>query len=143
MIQKLSLSDETMTILENFNGLFLAIDRDYAALRTAISEINQEQEDLLHELELSPLDAVERSIVANKLIEVRKVRRQLLNDFAVIDPFLQFRRGHDTWAIPLASLQKRMRKIRDAQDNRQYTPRRRQDIKLFRGELANGDAEDE
>jgi len=140
-LRTMNLSDESITILENFNGLINGIERDYAAVREAISEVNKEQEDLLHELELSPLAAHERSLVANKMIEVRLRRRQLLNDFAVIEPLIRFRKGHDSLLIPLAKMLRDMVKIKDAMGSRQYTPRIRTDIKLYRGKLAKGEAE--
>ena len=143
MINRLNLSDETITIIENFSNMFFSIDRDYSAVREALSDVNREQQDLLHELELSPLDAVERSIVANKLIEVRKRRRQLANDMAIVEPMIRFAKGHESLKIPMAKLLNDMQKTKENLSGRQYTPRVRKDIKLFQGELSREDLKDE
>lgn len=141
MINQLNLSDESITIIDNFYGLIAGIDKDYAAIRAALSEVNQEQEDLLHELELSQLAAHERSIVANKLIEVRRRRRQLLNDFQIIEPALRFAKAHEALKLTLYRLAHGMRKVQDSLNSRQYTPRIRTDIKLYQGELSREVAE--
>lgn len=132
----MNLSDETIQAVEKFNFAMANIERDYSLIRESLSSVNEEQQDLLHELELSPLAADERSLTANKLIEVRKRRRQLANDFAIIEPLVRFKKGHETLGIPLAKLLRDMQKIREALATRQYTPRIRTDIKLYKGELS-------
>lgn len=125
------LSDESITILENFSNMFSGIERDYAAIREGLSNANQEQEDLLHELELSPFSSYEGFLLAKKLQEVRKRRRELDNDFIILSKLIDFRKTHAAWEVPLYRLLTDMRKTQESLSYRLYSPRIRTDIKLY------------
>lgn len=142
-IRQMNLSDESITILENFYGLLNGLVKEYVMLREELSTVNLEQQDLLHEFELSPLSASERSIIAGKMIEVRKRRRQIDNSIKIIAPAVKFCDEHKSLVVTLYRLIHVMRKINDGFFSRQYTPRIRTDIKLYQGALAGDGVVDE
>ena len=142
-IRQMNLSDESITILENFYGLLHGLGKEYVALREELSTSNLEQQDLLHEFELSPLSASERSIIAGKLIEVRKRRRQIDNAIKIIGPAVKFCDEHKNLVVTLYRLIHAMRKTKDGLASRQYTPRVRTDIKLYQGTLTEEGSADE
>lgn len=141
--RQMNLSDESITIIENFYGLLHGLGKEYATLREELSTVNCEQQDLLHEFEFSPLSASDRSVVAGKMIEVRKRRRQIDNAIKIIGPAVDFCNSHKSLVISLCHLQIKMRGIKAGLEGRQYTPRVRTDIKLYQGALAREGAEDE
>ena len=142
-LRQMNLSDESITILENFYGLLNGLVKEYVMLREELSTVNLEQQDLLHEFELSPLSASERSIIAGKMIEVRKRRRQIDNAIKIIGPAVDFCNSHKSLVISLYHLQIKMRGLKAGLEGRQYTPRVRTDIQLYHGALAGECVEDE
>ena len=142
-IRQMNLSDESITILENFYGLLHGLGKEYVALREELSTSNLEQQDLLHEFELSPLSASERSIIAGKLIEVRKRRRQIDNAIKIIGPAVKFCDEHKSLVVTIYKLLNVMTKTKAGLEGRQYTPRVRTDIKLYQGSLTEEGSADE
>ena len=139
----MNLSDESITIIENFYGLLHGLGKEYVALREELSKVNLEQQDLLHEFELSPLSASERSIIAGKMIEVRKRRRQIDNSIKIIAPAVKFCDEHKSLVVTIYRIIHLMQKTKDGLASRQYTPRVRTDIKLYQGTLMKEGAADE
>ena len=69
--------EEILIIMKNF---FEGIGKEHSELLEELTNKELEQQDLLHELELSNLDAVEITKVAISLKKVRKERRVIKND---------------------------------------------------------------
>ena len=65
----------TEEFLVNMKQFFEGIDKVRTNLEQEISKVELERNDLLHELELAKLNAVEMSKVAKKLRDVLKERR--------------------------------------------------------------------
>lgn len=129
------LSKEIVNVCAGFAALINTVDSDYSAVRAGLTDVNREQEDLLHELELSPLSACERSLVANKLIEVRHRRRQLDNDFKMLQLIIDHNKKHPDWLVASYKLSRDVRASLKGLESRTYTPRIRKDIKLYQGDL--------
>ena len=70
-------NDEMTTeeFLVNMKQFFEGIDKVRTNLEQEISKVELERNDLLHELELAKLNAVEISQVAKKLRDILKKRR--------------------------------------------------------------------
>lgn len=142
-IRQMGLSEESITIIENFYGLLHGLGKEYATLREELSTVNCEQQDLLHEFEFSPLSASDRTIVGGKMIEVRKRRRQIDNAIKIIGPAVKFCDEHKSLVVTIYKLLNVMTKTKAGLEGRQYTPRVRTDIKLYQGTLAGECADDE
>ena len=129
---KTELSNDILTAVQQFSTLFNSIDSDYAAIRTALSDANQEQEDLLHEIELSPFNSYEGYLLAKKLRDVRLCRRQLDNDLKISQLIIDFVKKHPDLGIALFKLARDTSASMNGLATRTYTPRIRKDIKLYK-----------
>ena len=69
--------EEILVIMKNF---FEGIEKEHSELIEELRNKELEQQDLLHELELNNLNAVEITKVAVNLKRVRKERRIIKND---------------------------------------------------------------
>ena len=79
-------NDEMTTeeFLVNMKQFFEGIDKVRTNLEQEISKVELERNDLLHELELAKLNAVEMSKVAKKLRDVLKERRVYKDELAKV-----------------------------------------------------------
>lgn len=128
----MSLSNEIQNVVSSFSALFNSVDNDYAEIRNQLSNANQEQEDLLHEIELSPFNSYEGFLLAKKMKEVRLRRRQLDNDLKLSQVMLDFVKKHPELGTALFKLSKDINGSINGLSGRLYTPRIRTDIKLCR-----------
>lgn len=81
---------ETENKINEYTELFKKVLNEIYYIDIEIKEVNKlienkeaEQDDLLHEIELAQLNAIERSRVFNKLKEVRQERRKMKDDLQV------------------------------------------------------------
>ncbi len=114
--------EETLEIMKNF---FEGIEQEHKELIEELTNKELEQQDLLHELELNNLNAVEITRVAVDLKKVRKERRIIKNDIERIKLIKNFTDKYNNKFIgnEIKVLIKELYKLQKRQENRQYEPR--------------------
>lgn len=121
--------EETLIIMKNF---FEGIEKEHSELIEELTNKELEQQDLLHELELNNLDAVEITKVAIRLKKVRKERRVIKNDIERVKIIKNFTDKYNNRFITneINILIKELKKLKKRQENRKYEPRILKDIKI-------------
>ena len=122
-------AEEILKIMKNF---FEGIDIEHSNLLQELSDKEAEQQDLLHELELNNLNAVEITKVAIDLKKVRKERRVIKNDIERVKTIKSFTDKYNNKFIvnEIKTLIKDLYKLQKRQSNRQYEPRILKDRKI-------------
>ena len=122
-------AEEILKIMKNF---FEGIDIEHSNLLQELSDKEAEQQDLLHELELNNLNAVEITKVAIDLKKVRKERRVIKNDIERVKTIKSFTDKYNNKFITneIKTLIKELYKLQKRQNNRQYEPRILKDRKI-------------
>ena len=129
MIKMELTAEEILKIMKNF---FEGIDIEHSNLLQELSDKEAEQQDLLHELELNNLNAVEITKVAIDLKKVRKERRVIKNDIERVKTIKSFTDKYNNKFITneIKALIKELYKLQKRQSNRQYEPRILKDRKI-------------
>lgn len=122
-------AEEILKIMKDF---FEGIDIEHSNLLQELSNKEAEQQDLLHELELNNLNAVEITKVAIDLKKVRKERRVIKNDIERVKTIKNFTDKYNNKFIvnEIKTLIKELYKLQKRQNNRQYEPRVLKDRKI-------------
>ena len=122
-------AEEILKIMKDF---FEGIDIEHSNLLQELSNKEAEQQDLLHELELNNLNAVEITKVAIDLKKVRKERRIIKNDIERVKTIKSFTDKYNNKFIvnEIKTLIKELYKLQKRQENRQYEPRVLKDRKI-------------
>ena len=122
-------AEEKLKIMKDF---FEGIDIEHSNLLQELSNKEAEQQDLLHELELNNLNAVEITKVAIDLKKVRKERRIIKNDIERVKTIKSFTDKYNNKFIvnEIKTLIKELYKLQKRQNNRQYEPRVLKDRKI-------------
>ena len=122
-------AEEILKIMKDF---FEGIDIEHSNLLQELSNKEAEQQDLLHELELNKLNAVEITKVAIDLKKVRKERRVIKNDIERVKTIKNFTDKYNNKFIvnEIKTLIKELYKLQKRQNNRQYEPRVLKDRKI-------------
>ena len=122
-------AEEILKIMKNF---FEGIDIEHSNLLQELSDKEAEQQDLLHELELNNLNAVEITKVAIDLKKVKKERRVIKNDIERVKTIKSFTDKYNNKFIvnEIKTLIKDLYKLQKRQSNRQYEPRILKDRKI-------------
>lgn len=122
-------AEEILKIMKDF---FEGIDIEHSNLLQELSNKEAEQQDLLHELELNSLNAVEITKVAIDLKKVRKERRVIKNDIERVKTIKSFTDKYNNKFIvnEIKTLIKELYKLQKRQNNRQYEPRVLKDRKI-------------
>ena len=115
-------AEEILKVMKSF---FEGIDIEHSNLLQELSDKEAEQQDLLHELELNNLNAVEITKVAIDLKKVRKERRVIKNDIERVKTIKSFTDKYNNKFITneIKALIKELYKLQKRQSNRQYEPR--------------------
>lgn len=116
---------ETLDLLGNIKYFFLDIEETEKKLNTELYNKEGERDDLLHEIELSKLNAIERMQVYSKLETVLKERRIIKNKIELINTIKPYANKFITKGI-CAETEATIRNVetlKSNQENRQYTPR--------------------
>ena len=115
-------TEETLKIMLDF---FEGIDIEHSNLLQELTNKEAEQQDLLHELELNNLNAVDITKVAIDLKRVRKERRVIKNDIERVRLIKNFTDKYNNKFIAneIKVLIKELYKLQKRQENRQYEPR--------------------
>lgn len=120
-------NDEMTTeeFLVNMKQFFEGIDKVRTNLEQEISKVELERNDLLHELELAKLNAVEMSRVAKKLRDVLKERRIYKDELAKVMTLKGFTDKYNNKLIvgDIIQVLKNLRTLEKNNETRKYTPR--------------------
>ena len=121
--------DEVEEFAKEMNYFFTYIERTNSD-ELRIKEL--EQDDLLHEIELSKLNAFELSKVAVRLRNVRQERRVIKDKLEFISTLKGFADKYNNKLITgdIAQLLKNIRKLKDNWETRIYKTRVLEDLKI-------------
>ena len=121
--------EEILVIMKNF---FEGVEKEHSELIEELTNKELEQQDLLHELELNNLNAVEITKVAIELKRVRKERRIIKNDIERIRLIKNFTDKYNNKFIgnEINVLLKELKKLKKRQENRKYEPRILKNIEI-------------
>ena len=120
-------NDEMTTeeFLINMKQFFEGIDKVKANLEQEINRVELERNDLLHELELAKLNAVEMSQVAKALRDVLKERRIYKDELAKVMTLKGFTDKYNNKLIvgDIIQVLKNLRTLEKNNESRKYNPR--------------------
>lgn len=124
--------DEIEKFVEEMNYFFTNIEKVNSALKNQLRTKELEQDDLLHELELSKLNAFELTKVATRLQKTRKERRNIKDKIEFISTIKGFSDKYNNKLITgdLINLLKNIRQLRKNWDTRIYKTRVLEDLKI-------------
>lgn len=124
--------DEVEEFAKEMNYFFTYIERTNSDLKNELRIKELEQDDLLHEIELSKLNAFELSKVAVRLRNVRQERRVIKDKLEFISTLKGFADKYNNKLITgdIAQLLKNIRKLKDNWETRIYKIRVLEDLKI-------------
>lgn len=124
--------DEVEAFAKEMNYFFTNIERTNSNLKNELRVKELEQDDLLHEIELSKLNAFELSKVAVRLRDVRQERRVIKDKLEFIATLKGFSDKYNNKLITgdIAQLLKNIRMIKENWDTRIYKTRVLEDLKI-------------
>lgn len=122
---------QTIELLKNIKDFFFNIDETEKRLNTELYNKEGERDDLLHEIELSKLNAIERMQTYSKLETVLKERRCIKDKIDLINTIKPYASKFITKGIcaETDTTIKNIETLKSNQENRQYTPRIIKDLK--------------
>lgn len=124
--------DEVEAFAKEMNYFFIYIERTNSDLKNELRVKELEQDDLLHEIELSKLNAFELSKVAVRLRDVRQERRVIKDKLEFISTLKGFSDKYNNKLITgdIAQLLKNIRMLKENWDTRIYKTRVLEDLKI-------------
>lgn len=124
--------DEVEAFAKEMNYFFTYIERTNSDLKNELRVKELEQDDLLHEIELSKLNAFEFSKVAVRLRDVRQERRVIKDKLEFISTLKEFSDKYNNKLITgdIAQLLKNIRMLKENWDTRIYKTRVLEDLKI-------------
>lgn len=122
---------ETLDLLENIKYFFLDLDETEKKLNMELYSKEGERDDLLHEIELSKLNAIERMQTYSRLESVLKERRIIKDKIELINTIKPYTSKFITKGIcaETDTTIKNIETLKSNQESRQYTPRIIKDLK--------------
>lgn len=114
--------EEFLIEMKNF---FENIDELKSTLDKQIKDTELARDDLLHELELAKLDAVEMTKVAKTLKEILQERRKYKDELAKVMTLKGFTDKYNNKLIvgDIINVLKNLKTLKSNNENRNYTPR--------------------
>ena len=114
--------EEFLTEMKNF---FENIDELKSTLDKQIKDTELARDDLLHELELAKLDAVEMTKVAKTLKEILQERRKYKDELAKVMTLKGFTDKYNNKLIvgDIINVLKNLKTLKNNNENRTYNPR--------------------
>lgn len=121
----------TEDILNLIKQFIEGAEREYNAITKELNIKELEQQDLLHELEISSLNASEMAKVAKRLRQTRLERRSLKNDFERIKIIKHFtdKQIERKLLLEIKTLVNELNNLKSRQENCKYRPRVLKDLK--------------
>ena len=123
--------EETLKLLDNIRYFFKNIDDVDKKLQTALYNKELERDDLLHEVELSTLNAIERMKIYSRLEKTLQERRIIKDKIELINTLKPYTNKYIMKGI-LGETGITIQNVETLQRNhetRQYTPRILKDLK--------------
>ena len=122
---------QTIDLLNNIKDFFYNIEEIEKKLNTELYNKEGERDDLLHEIELSKLNAIEIMSTYKKLETVLKERRIIKDKIELIKTIKPYTSKFITKGIcaETDATIKNIETLKSNQENRQYTPRVIKDLK--------------
>ena len=122
--------------LQETKEFFSYIDVERSRLEKELNDKELETVDLLHEIELASLNAIERSRVYSKLEKVRKDRRMIKDKLELVNTLKGFTSKYITKGIcgDVNQVIENVNTLKSNQINREYTPRILKDLKCAKKE---------
>lgn len=117
--------EEVKILMLEIEDLFMNLDEKKKEIENEICIKEAEQEDYLHELELSKLNGIEIMQVSKELIKVRRERRLLKDKLELINTIKGYTDKYITKGIIADTRQaiSNIDTLKSNQDAREYTPR--------------------
>ena len=122
---------QTLELLGNIKDFFFNIEETEKKLNTELYNKEGERDDLLHEIELSKLNAIERMQTYSRLETVLKERRTIKDKIELINTIKPYTSKFITKGICAETdiTIKNIETLKSNQESRQYTPRIIKDLK--------------
>ncbi len=122
---------QTLDLLENIKYFFFNIEETEKKLNAELYKKEGERDDLLHEIELSKLNAIEIMSTYKRLEKVLKERRKIKDKIELINTIKPYASKFITKGICAETdiTIKNIVTLKSNQENRKYTPRVIQDLK--------------
>lgn len=132
---KLDIEDKNAVIqvLDDFKSLIGNIAKVESVLKAEETKFNNEQQDLLHEIELSELNAAELIKIASRLRKLRKERRKVKDKLEYIRTLRTFTDKYNNnfkTYVDIANIKKQLEILDKEQSTRIYRPRVLDDLKI-------------
>jgi len=124
-------ADKAIEILKNTGTFFATIDDIEKMLNTQLTNKEAERDDLLHEIEISKLNAIEIMNVYKKLEKVLHERREIKDRMLLMNTLKGYSNKYITKGI-LGDTKQAIQNIETLKNNirtRKYTPRILKDLK--------------
>lgn len=123
--------EQTLELLNDINYFFRNIDAVEKKLQTELYNKEGERDDLLHEIELSKLNAIEIMATYKKLEKVLQERRIIKDKIDLINTIKPYTSKFITKGIcaETNATIKNIETLKSNQENRKYTPRILKDLK--------------
>lgn len=126
-----------MNIVENYSTTLITIYqnvvRDYERGLERIEEIQDELQDIFHEIEISPSKNMYLGyLLYRRIRELRIERRRLKEETELMKETYEYFKGQQGQAFKnkMQQLQGNAAKLRKTQENRTYKPRQRTDLTI-------------
>ena len=123
--------EQTLIFLKDISYFFFNFEDIEKKLNTELYNKEEERDDLLHEIELSKLNAIEIMNVYKKLENVLKERRIIKNKIELINKIKPYTKKFIEKGICAETdgLIKNIQSLKSKQQNRRYNPRILKDLK--------------
>lgn len=123
--------DESLKLLHEIKDYFMNMEDTEKRLSMELLNKEAERDDLLHEIELSKLNAIEIMSVYKKLEKVLQERRVIKDKIALLNTMKGYAKKFIEKGIcaETATTIKNIETLRSNNENRQYTPRILKDLK--------------
>lgn len=127
---------QTLDLLKNIKDFFYNVDKTDKKLRTDLYNKEGERDDLLHEIELSKLNAIEIMNTYKRLEKVLQERRVIKDKIHLIETIKPYVSKFITKGIyaETDTTIKNIETLKSNQENRKYTPRILKDLKCAKKE---------
>ena len=123
-------------LVQNILASFETLRHDMDTISQKIRDIHSEQDDLLHELELTKFNACEGYNLAKELQILRHKRRQYKDQEEQLDMLRGFMNKYKWVISDLKPLIKLLEEKQEHQLHRRYTPKIRTNLKIVRLQTA-------
>jgi ribonuclease BN (tRNA processing enzyme) len=102
--------------VSDYLDLLNSIEKNWDTTKEEIIQTEKEQQDLLHEIELTKFDIQKGYGLAKKLQDVRQRRRQLKNRMEILGPLKDFHDRNQKMKIDLFKVQTKIKQVQQTQE---------------------------